>query len=186
MTRTELQEKIAETAKATSFTYSGFIEGVGDSLSYTFTRYPRRAFGPVPPIERFETAARALLEGLTQSPATIVEWPPQLPPAAPEFRVVFGLREGYGADAKTHQIEEVRRALGERFDVQPAEIFSAGGWGTYSEPAAIIRGPRALETLRAVFDLAEGMNQARIAVESLDEKKSWMVETKHCKDPDAQ
>ncbi len=83
---------------------------------------------------------------------------------------------------KEHTAEEVKKELGDNFEIAPAEIFSAGPWGNYSEPAVVIEGNKA--QVQKVYALAEKFHQSRIAVEDLQAGLSHMVETKYCEDPD--
>lgn len=83
---------------------------------------------------------------------------------------------------KDHTLEEVKKELGDEFDLTQVEIYSVGSWGKYTEPAIVIKGDKS--QLQKVYVLAEKFRQARIVVEDLQEGKAWMVETKYCEDPD--
>jgi len=224
-------QKIREAAEETGFTYSGYISGE----EYHFSRYPRRAFGPVAPIEKHQEALKALAGklGVAEKEEPKIE--------EPKFRVLLGLEEGYSEYkkrniiekidkgeildletakseiekligqavrennimdkinvagslekakdilnqtnlGKNHTLEEVQAELGEGFDLKNANIYSAGPWGSYQEPAVVIEGNQ--NNLSKVYALAEKFKQARIAVENLKNGKSHMVETKYCEDPD--
>ncbi len=227
----EFSKIIKEAADEQGFTYSGYrIDKPNGNFEYHFSRYPRRAFGPVAPIETYQTALNTLAEklGAKAHEETLTE--------EPKFRVLLGLQEGYAAYkvenirkmiengedlemvkqqlrkeisnieefgirldeistteelsrildetdfTKEHSVEEVSSILGEEFQITPAEIQSVGPWGEYREPAVVIEGDK--KGLDKVYKLAEDFHQARIAVEDLQEGKSWMVETKYCEDPD--
>ena len=83
---------------------------------------------------------------------------------------------------KDHTLEEVQKELGDEFDLTQTEIYSAGSWGKYTEPAIVIEGDKT--QVQKVYALAEKFRQARIAVEDLQNSQSCMVETKYCEDPD--
>ena len=228
----EFAQKIGETANELGFTYSGYrVQKDEAGFDYHFSRYPRRAFGPVAPIEKHREALQKLAEKLgTKGKEEKAE--------QPKFRVLLGLQEGYGEykkrgiverigkgeittlkdarqaieseigdlsefgiDAskfttldelkevlekanfgKDHTLEEVQRELGDEFDLTQAEIYSAGPWGKYTEPAIIIEGDKT--QAQKVYALAEKFRQARVAMEDLQAGQSHMVETKYCGDPD--
>lgn len=229
----EFAQKIGEAANELGFTYSGYRIPKGEkSFDYHFSRYPRRAFGPVAPIEKYQEALQKLAEKLKtvgQEEKTVKQ---------PRFRVLLGLQEGYaeykkrgiveriskeeittleaakkaieseigdlsefGIEidkftsldelkdvlektnfGKDHTLEEAQRELGDEFDLTQAEIYSVGPWGKYTEPAIVIKGNKA--QVQKVYALAEKFRQARIAVEDLQARQSYMVETKYCGDPD--
>lgn len=224
----EFAQKIEESATELGFTYSGYRVS-GD---YHFSRYPRRAFGPVAPITKYQEALQKLAGKLGTTGKE------EKKSDQPKFRVLLGLQEGYTEHkkreiieqidkgeiedlesakrivkseidnlseakididkfssieelrdileqanlGKNHTLAEVQKALGEGFDLVSAEIYSAGSWGKYTEPAIIIEGDKS--QLQKVFALAEKFRQARIAVEDLQDGQSHMVETKYCEDPD--
>ena len=56
----EFAQRIGEVANELSFTYSGYrVSG-----NYYFSRYPRRAFGPVAPVGKYQEALQKLAEKL--------------------------------------------------------------------------------------------------------------------------
>jgi hypothetical protein len=83
---------------------------------------------------------------------------------------------------KMHTLGEVKSELGDDFDLKEITIYAVGSWGNYEEPAILIEGDPT--NLSKVYSLAEKFKQNRIAVENLKERKSHMVETKYCEDPD--
>jgi hypothetical protein len=229
----EFTKRIGEAANELGFTYSGYRVSEGENtFDYRFSRYPRRAFGPVAPVGKYQEALQKLAEKLRTSGKE------EIKSEQPKFRVLLGLQEGYaehkkrgivecidkgeitdlesakeivkseidnlseaGIDidkfssieelrsvlkktnlGKDHTLAEVKEALGEGFDLVFAEIYSAGPWGKYTEPAIIIEGDKS--QLQKVYALAEKFRQARIAVEDLHARQSHMVETKYCEDPD--
>lgn len=226
-------QKIDEAANELGFTYSGYRIPKGKKgFDYHFSRYPRRAFGPVTPIEKHREALQKLAEKLGTKGRE------EKRTEQPKFRVLLGLQEGYGEYkkrgiverinkdeiatlesarqsieseigdlsefgidlggftnleklkevlekanfGKDHTPEEVQRELGEEFDLTQAEIYSAGPWGKYTEPAIVIEGDKT--QAQKVYALAEKFRQARIAFEDLQAGQSHMVETKYCSDPD--
>jgi len=229
----EFAQKIGEAANELGFTYSGYRIPKGEeSFDYHFSRYPRRAFGPVAPIEKHQEALRKLAEKLG------TKGKEEERTEQPKFRVLLGLQEGYdeykkrgiveriskgeiatlesarqaieseiddiskfGIDlgkftnldelkdalekanfGKDHTLEEVQQELGDEFDLTQAEIYSAGPWGKYTEPAIVIEGDK--KQAQKVYNLAEKFRQARIVLEDLQAGQSHMVETKYCGDPD--
>lgn len=229
----EFAQKISEAANELGFTYSGYrISKDEEGFDYHFSRYPRRAFGPVAPVARHQEALQKLAKKLG------VEGKEEKKVEQPRFRVLLGLQEGYaeykkrgvverigkgeittleeakkaiapeigdlsefGIDVgkftnleelkgvlekanfgKDHTLEEVQKELGDEFDLTQAEIYSAGPWGKYTEPAIVIEGDKT--QVQRVYALAEKFRQARIAVEDLQAGQSHMVETKYCGDPD--
>ena len=229
----EFAQKIGEAANELGFTYSGYRIPKGEEgFDYHFSRYPRRAFGPVAPIEKHQEALRKLSEKLE------TKGKEEKGVEQPRFRVLLGLQEGYaeykkrsiverigkeeittleeakkvikseigslsefGIDVdkfasldelkvvlekanfgKDHTLEEVQKELGDEFDLTQSEIYSAGSWGKYTEPAIVIEGDKA--QIKKVYALAEKFRQARIVVEDLQAGQSHMVETKYCGDPD--
>jgi hypothetical protein len=227
----ELETKIKEAAKELDFTYSGYLVSTGEDKRYVFSRYPRRAFGPVAPVERFQEALAKLSEKTGSKDAQEEQLS-----AEDNFRVLLGLEEGYAEYkkktlveepvgdisledfkkavlerlgdlkqfginideitdiesikkilqetplGKKHSEQEVKGIIGTGFNTTQADIFTAGSWGTYTEPALIITGQR--KNLDVIYKLAEEFKQARIAVEDLHKGESFMVETKYCEDPD--
>lgn len=180
----DFEQAIKRAVQEEKFTYSGYrIKHAEGGFEYHFGRYPRRAFGPVVSIERHKSALKKLAEttGGQASEKTVS-------PDKPRFRILLGLVEGYEREKPImHSIKEVRQEVGDNFDLQEAEIFSAGPWGKeqwgkYTEPAAVIEGD--LSQLSKVCALAEKFHQERIAVDNLQKGKSYMVETKWCKKPD--
>ncbi len=184
----EFAQRIVEAANELSFTYSGYRVS-GD---YHFSRYPRRAFGPVAPVTKYQEALQKLAGKLGTTGKE------EKKSEQPKFRVLLGLQEGYaehkkqaiiekivkgeitdlkdakeavraeignlsetGIDidkfssieelrnalektnlGKDHTLAEVQEVLGEGFDLVSAEIYSAGSWGKYTEPAIIIEGDK--------------------------------------------
>jgi len=224
----DFAQRIGEAANELGFTYSGYcVLGY-----YHLSRYPRRAFGPVAPVEKYQEALQKLADKLGTSGNE------EKKSEQPKFRVLLGLQEGYAEHKKRaiiesidkgeiteigkakeivraeigglsevgidvdkfssinelrdvlektnlgrdHTLAEVQEVLGEGFDLVSAEIYSAGSWGKYTEPATIIEGDKS--QLQKVYNLAEKFRQARIAVEDLQDGQSYMVETKYCEDHD--
>ncbi len=96
--REAIAKAIKEAADELDFTYSGFlVDG-----SYTFTRYPRRAFGPVPPIELYQRALAKLQEKLGGVPVEEEKVGEQ-----EKFRVLLGLQEGYDEYERQNFLKEL-------------------------------------------------------------------------------
>jgi hypothetical protein len=95
-----LTEEIKEAAKETGATYSGYIsEG-----RYHFSRYPRRAFGPVPSINKHREMLDVLankLDETKEEESTTEE---------PKFRVLLGLGEGYSDHKKKIIVEKINKS----------------------------------------------------------------------------
>lgn len=102
----EFAQKIKEAAEETGFTYSGYTSGE----EYHFSRYPRRAFGPVAPIEKHQEALKTLAEKLR------VEEKEEAKMEEPRFRVLLGLEEGYSEGKKKSIIEKIDK--GELVDIE--------------------------------------------------------------------
>ncbi|OGX06998.1 MAG: hypothetical protein A2Z88_00670 [Omnitrophica WOR_2 bacterium GWA2_47_8] len=115
--------------------------------------------------------------------------------------VILGLKVGYSETLLTLQQvkEETKKAAsaveGFTFSgtINSAEIFAAGPWGQYEEPAVIIstgiypRFPMEVENFKNQFtafigELATNLQQERVAVQFSDE--SFMLETEYCTEPD--
>ncbi len=229
----EFAQKISEAANELGYTYSGYrLPKEGQGFDYHFSRYPRRAFGPVAPISKHQEALHKLAEKLGG------EVKEEKTGEQSRIRVLFGLQEGYNEykkqslikrldkgeiatleDAKkiidvnigdiseyginfseiedlqglktaleqtnfgkNHTFEEIQNELGEAFNLTPAEIYSVGPWGKYTEPAVLIEGDKS--QLDKIYVLANKFHQARIAVDDLHLGQSYMVETRYCEDPD--
>jgi len=168
----DLSTALSEIASGLQFTYSGYR---GDS-KYHFSRYPRRKFGPVAPVEQYQTALRKLGDRLR---TPIKE---EAKSEQPVVRVLLGLQEGYNKETKLHTAQEVEIELGHDITIKPVEIYSVGPWGKYQEPAVVVECDPT--DLQKIYDLAEKFHQARFAVEDLHAGTARMVETKYCTDPD--
>src|SRR5207248_1643329 len=106
--------------------------------------------------------------------------------AAPDhdFRVVMGLREGYGTNKKLHQFNEVERLIGDVV-VQKAGIYCVTPgvpFKVHDESAAVIYG--SLDELPDVYALAELIKQQRFCVEDFSAGQAYIVETPLCEEPD--
>lgn len=167
----------SETSTELDFTFSGYRSPqTAEEFEYHFSRYPRRKFGPVAPIEKYRDALAKLSTRLN----TRAEEDKRT--ETPVFRIVLGLQEGYDKEAIVHTTEEVKQELGEEIGLTPVEIYSVGAWGKYTEPAVVLECDNA--NLAKIYALAEKFHQARFAVEDLHNNQSHIVETKYCSDPD--
>jgi len=170
----ELLEALRNTSGEKDFTFTGFLVNSDGKTTYTFTRYPRHSRG-IASIEACDSALSDLAQkGLAR------EEQPALDPDQ-DFRVLFGLREGYEEDSKVHPIEEIEASL-PGTTITPAEIFVVGPTRHYQEPAVTITGP--IQNLPAVYNLAESLHQERFTVEDLRNRLSYVVEPPSCATPD--
>jgi len=101
----EFAQKIGEAANELGFTYSGYRIPKGEKgFIYHFSRYPRRAFGPVAPIEKHQEALQKLAEKLG------VNGEEEKRTEQPRFRVLLGLQEGYAEYKKRNIVERIGKA----------------------------------------------------------------------------
>jgi hypothetical protein len=174
----EFERLTAQAAREHGQRFTGYITyGANDHVaSFTRTRYPRKKYGVSTPNE-----CEAGMFGLADKMDTTLLRDPRIG----GFRVVFGLIEGYDENAPIHSTEEVQRAL-PNCAVTPAEVFvvwpSEDDNPTYREPVAIIDGP--IEAVRQVYDLADKLKQERITIEDFERNIVFVVETRHCTEPD--
>jgi hypothetical protein len=177
------EKKIKELSLQLSFTFSGYITGTKDNKKYTFTRYPRKSFGPLATISTYENVLQKFSEILK------TDFSIEVLSSEERFRVLMGLIEGYKTAKnisfeKNYKFHEISRTLGSDYILEVAEIYSVGPWGTYAEPAIVIEGEKS--TLEEIYLLTEKFHQARICVMDLKKGISWMVETKFCQNPDTE
>lgn len=102
----------------------------------------------------------------------------------PRFRIVLGLNRGYSSE-KTFSFEEVKDFLGQDFNCKRGKIMSVNYLSekpVYSELAIIIEGN--IDDIQKVFQAADLYGQERFAVELLDRKVAYIIETRHCKKSD--
>jgi hypothetical protein len=174
------EDHFAKVAEEKKIRFSGYRTSRDEKgvYGYNFSRYVRRNFGPVPSVDEYRSALRALADSV------VGEEYEEHRTEQPRFRVLFGLVEGYDpANALTHTPEEVKQILGERFIIEPVEILAIGGGrSSYTEPAVSISGE--MQDIKAVYTLADQFHQDRIIIEDLGEAKSYAVETRWCKQPD--
>ena len=106
LTPEEFSEKIKEAANEENFTYSGYkIDNPeGEGFEYHFSRYPRRAFGPVAPIEKHQEALKKLAEKVGAAPKE------EEKTDKPYFRVLLGLQEGYAS----YKAEGIKKDIQEK------------------------------------------------------------------------
>lgn len=172
------EQTVCRAAAVNEQRYTGYItkDENGNVTSFTRTRYPRKKYG-VSSIDECMSGMVSLASNLG------TELLPD--PRRNGFRVVFGLVEGYETDAPIHSIEEVQSALSD-CAVSPAEVFvvwpSDDKTPIYREPVAIIDGH--LESIKKVYDLADKMKQERITIEDFEHGVAYVVETRHCTEPD--
>ena len=170
-------KKLETLAQDLKFNFSGWIIDKKDgSFDYVFTRYPRKKYGPLPPIGQFSNVLTKLATEVNGEPNEELYF------ESPQFRVVLGLQELYEKSNKLHTIEEVQNELGAGFNLTPGDICAVRPQGKYTEPAVIIKGD--LSQVEKVYLLAEKFKQARFTVEDLYNDAAYVVETIHCQDPD--
>ncbi len=174
------EQRLNELSGSLNFRFSGYRtprnkDGV---FTYSLSAYVRRNFGPLPTIEQYRNALRAVTEstgGISREEEKTEQ---------PRFRVLFGLVEGYDpAQTVVHTPEEIKNILGDSFVVESVEILGIGGGrDRYVEPAAVVEGD--LAKLNQVYELADRFRQERIIVQDMQAGKSYAVETRWCKQPD--
>lgn len=100
-------ERLLAVANESGFRYSGYIIKAtgGQNAKYHMSRYPRKAFGPVPPIAEYQAALKLLGEkfGLSESQVNEEKTVEQ-----PRFRVLLGLQEGYAEWRKKSIVKEIQ------------------------------------------------------------------------------
>jgi hypothetical protein len=178
LTDDDFDKHMKDAVIETGQNFLGFL--ITEEHLYIRTRYPRKKYG-VPSVEECRTGTAVLARKLG------VEAREQIITGEPRFRVIIGLAEGYDKKNKIHSFEEVVNELGQGFKVRRGEVYSAGflgndKYGVYREPAVIIEGDK--PEIRRVYTLAEKFYQERFTVEDLETSKSYIVETKFCKNPD--
>lgn len=143
----EFAQKIGEAANELGFTYSGYrIQKGEEGFDYHFSRYPRRAFGPVAPIEKHQEALTKLAEklGTKGKEEKRVE--------QPKFRVLLGLQEGYGEYKKRGIVERISK--GEIATLENAQQVIESEIGDLSEFGIDISKFTTLDELKEVLEKA--------------------------------
>jgi hypothetical protein len=180
--KSKIIQALGKSSEAVQFTYSGFFTSVSDGkTAYHFSRYPRHLFG----IATNEQCQKALSELTKNLQSNGVEYMADTLSGVglnDGFRVVLGLKEGYGEDAKVHDMAEIKEQLPHDVALDPADIYAVGQWGYYEEPAVIITGAKT--HIPAVYQLADRYGQSRFTVEDMRQGTAYVVETRHCTDPD--
>lgn len=115
LSESDFAGKIGDAAKEANFTYAGYLQTEQSGFRYHFSRYPRRAFGPVPSIKDHQRALRILAEKLGTNAAQIQE---ETLAAEPKFRILLGLQEGYAESRKQSILKEIE--LGQIVDTKTA------------------------------------------------------------------
>jgi len=100
----EFAQKIDEAANELGFTYSGYRTKSKKGFDYHFSRYPRRAFGPVASVEKHQEALQKLAEKLE------INGKEEKRTEQPRFRVLLGLQEGYAEYKKRNIVERINKA----------------------------------------------------------------------------
>lgn len=175
-TADDFKKMLLAAAQRTDKNHFGyFLYPAGGTVQYHLSKYPRRKYGPIPS----DDAMRKQLSDFQAT--TSVSCHEQHIPTQPRFRVVFGLEEGYGT-GKFRTLEQVAAALGKKFNLTRAEVFTAKRSGdayvTYQEPAVMIQGYT--NDIEAVYRLAELFGQERFAVDDFGSQTSHIVETRLC------
>lgn len=159
--------------------YIGFTATNESGIVHSFTRsrYPRAKYG-IATVSECQSGMQVLADNFGV--------PVESDPQQSGFRVVLGLLEDYRR-RRPHTTAEVIDALDSSYDITATSTFVASatplGPLLYEAPAVIIRS--SVSNLSAVFKLAEQFGQERFVVEDFDLSQAWMVETPHCKEPDA-
>ena len=173
----EFQYTAAVFAFETGQRFTGFIEQDESQLYFARTRYPRLKYG-VSTIAECEEGVALMAERLGE----MVHPEPQ----TAGVRVVLGLLEGYEQGSRVHEVEEVVERLstahveqGEVFSVRPQET----GVFVYTEPVAIVRAD--VSAIPNIYGLADEFGQERFTIENFDTRRAYVVETRHCTEPDS-
>lgn len=141
----EFAQKISEAANELGFTYSGYrILKTEGGFDYHFSRYPRRAFGPVPSIERHQEALKKLVEKLGSKGIEEKRLD------EPKFRVVLGLEEGYAEYKKRRIIEQINK--GEISDLELAKKIIDSEIGDLSEFGIKFEELKSLTELKDILE----------------------------------
>lgn len=136
----EFAQRIGEVATELSFTYSGYR--VSDD--YHFSRYPRRAFGPVASVGKYQEALQKLADKLGTSGNE------EGKSDQPKFRVLLGLQEGYAEHKKRGIIERIDK--GEITDIEEAKKIIKSEIDNFSETGNDIDTCSSIEELKAVLE----------------------------------
>lgn len=147
MSREEFQAIAKTTAEELNFTFSGYETGrQGTGFNYYFSRYPRRAFGPVAPVETYQNALRELSSAIgaegTEEALTI----------EPRFRVLLGLEEGYAEGKKRELLDKIEK--GEIANIEQAKSYIKEKINDTSK----IHSFESIEDLEELKDLLETTN----------------------------
>ncbi len=173
----EFIDKLIQLSNGLKLAFPGyFIYKENAPPIYHLSRYSRKKYGLPPEIERYRDA----LSRIGNEFNTPVE-EEQIAQSG-KFRTVLGLREGYEKGSYTFNIDEVKRELKEGFDLERGEICTIRNGSCYREEAVVITGD--IDRIQRVFLLAEQFLQERFSVEDFSCNLTYMVETKHCKEPD--
>ncbi len=121
----EFAGKIREAAVELGFTYSGYrTEKKEGGFTYYFSRYPRKAFGPVAPIKKHQEALLKLAGKFNAEPVEDQKVKES------KFRVLFGLREGYKEYKKKTIVDKINNGeittLGEAKQTIQEQIGNIG------------------------------------------------------------
>lgn len=173
----EFIDKLIQLSNGLEFAFPGyFIYKENAPPVYHLSRYSRKKYGQPPEIEKYRDAIRRIGNEFN------VPAEEEQIPQSQEFRTVLGLREGYEQGSYTRSIDEVKRELKEGFDLERGEICTVRNGSCYREEAVVITGD--IDKIQRVFLLAEKFLQERFSVEDFSCNLTYMVETKHCKEPD--
>lgn len=186
ITPEELIPHLQTYADARRLPLFGYIIPGTDATSFTYhmTRYPRTLKYEIGKVEEFGLALRSLARQLSRAGVQAIAQE-DAHAQTPHFRIVLGLSEGYGETALLRTVEEVRQRLPSALSVTPAEIVTILPHKIspyFRERAAVIEG--GVDHLSQVFHLADEFKQERFAVELIDQGAAYVVETRHCTDPD--
>ena len=161
-------------SKKSDFGFTGYF--TNNETVYHLTRYPRKKYGSTAPIETY----RCKLQELENKFGVVIEEENIL--KLPRFRAILGLRVGYEKGQNDFTIDKVKKELGRNFIVNQAEICTVRKGNCYTEDAVIIESD--LINIFQVYLLAEKLLPERLSVEDFSDNIVYMVEAKHCKEPD--
>lgn len=190
------EDQVIEVLKKTSaelnFNFFGFLQKNPDSsLSYSFTRYPRKKYGTIPNDDQCRTALNALSHNLKALGHEVVAEETSFKCNGYKFRTVFGLEKGYNTGI-FHELSSVNSKLGQGFKLSPIKILTVKDIGKtcYREPAVLVES-NTLEKqihedrIKTVMHTASELDQERLTVEELSPaNQAYIIETPKCKSSD--
>ncbi len=156
-------EGLLAVANESGFRYSGYITkaALGQNAEYHMSRYPRKAFGPVPPVTEYQNALKLLGEkfGLSESQVNEEKTVEQ-----PRFRVLLGLQEGYAEWRKKAIVKEIKE--GQIKDLEVAKMELQKRLGDVTRYGINLDQATDLDSLQSILESRDLSNE-----HSIDEVK---------------